>query len=75
MEAIGAAQIFLRSADSRSLRYTQYWGDEDSASFKKVSEAKLYGEEIDIEKLECVGHVQKRCGTRLRKIINVKGKS
>ena len=44
-----------------------------TASFKKISEAKPYGHEIDIEKLECVGHVHKKCVTRLRKIINVKG--
>ena len=59
--------IFLRSAESRNLRYTQYIGDGDSASIKKISEANPYRHEIDIEKLECVGHVQKRCGTRLRK--------
>lgn len=23
-----------------------------------------------LEKLECVGHVQKRCGTRLRRLVN-----
>ena len=46
----------------------------ETASFKKISEAKPYRLEIDIEKLECVGHVQKRCVTRLRKTINVKGK-
>ncbi|KAK3801342.1 hypothetical protein RRG08_037917 [Elysia crispata] len=66
--------IFLRSAESKNLKYTQYIGDGDSASFKKISEAKPYGQEIDIEKLKSVRHVQKRCRTRLRKIINVKGK-
>ena len=70
MEAIGAARIFLRSEESRKLRYTQYLGDGDSASFKKVSDQKPYGEDVEIEKLECVGHVQKRCGTRLRRLIN-----
>ena len=60
--------VFLRSAESRNLRYTQYLGDGDSASFIKVLEANPYREEIDIEKLECVIHVQKRCGTRMRKL-------
>ncbi|XP_018494221.1 uncharacterized protein LOC108863949 [Galendromus occidentalis] len=27
-----------------------------------------YGSEVEIEKLECVGHIQKRMGTRLRKL-------
>ena len=43
---------------------------ETLASFIMVLAANPYREEIDIEKLECVGHVRKRCGTRLRKIIN-----
>ncbi|GFV63304.1 uncharacterized protein TNCV_1374011 [Trichonephila clavipes] len=33
-------------------------------------EAKLYGE-TEVEKLECVGHVQKRMGTRLRNILKM----
>lgn len=67
MEAVGAVRIFSRSEQMRKLKYTQYLGDGDSASFKKVLEAKPYGD-VEVEKLECVGHVQKRCGTRLRKL-------
>lgn len=60
MEASGAVNIFRRSKDSRLLMYTQYLGDGDSASFKKVVESKPYVDpERGIEKLECVGHVQK----------------
>lgn len=69
MEAVGAVRIFSRSQDMRQLRYTQYLGDGDSASFKKVLDSKPYGEDVNIEKLECVGHVQKRCGTRLRRLV------
>ena len=32
----------------------------------KVLEAKPYGDELHPEKLECVGHIQKRVGSRLR---------
>lgn len=42
MESVGAVRIFSRSEDQRHLRYTQYLGDGDSASFKKVSESKPY---------------------------------
>jgi hypothetical protein len=35
----------------------------DSKAFQKVEESKHYGEGIKIEKLNCVGHVQKRIGT------------
>ena len=47
-----------------------YLGDEDTASFRKVCDEKPYGNDFTIEKLECVGHVQKRCGSRLRKLVN-----
>ncbi|KAI8797020.1 Short-chain collagen C4 [Biomphalaria glabrata] len=68
MEAVGCVRIFSRSIlPPRNLQYIKYLGDGDSASFKKVLESNPYGG-IDIEKLECVGHVQKRCGTRLRRL-------
>ncbi|KAI8731216.1 Short-chain collagen C4 [Biomphalaria glabrata] len=69
MEAAGAVNIFMRSVETRNIRYTQYLGDGDSSSYKKVVDSKPYGEK-PIEKLECVGHVQKRCGTRLRRLVN-----
>ncbi len=69
MEPVGAVRIFERSEETRSLRYTKYLGDGDSSSFKKVQESRPYGDAI-IQKLECVGHVQKRCGTRLRRLKN-----
>ena len=64
MEAVGSVRIFSRSEQTRNLRYTHFLGDGDSSSFKKVVESKPYGNTL-VEKLECVGHVQKRCGTRL----------
>ena len=67
MEPVGATRIFQRSEQTRGLQYVQYLGDGDSASFKKVCESKPY-DGVDIEKLECVGHVQKRCGSRLRRL-------
>ena len=43
-------------------------------SFEKVVEAKPYGDILPV-KLECVGHVQKRLGIRLRQPRNdCKGK-
>ncbi|GFY01100.1 uncharacterized protein TNCV_5075671 [Trichonephila clavipes] len=35
---------------------------------------KPYGDSIEIEKIECVGHVQKRMGSRLRKLKSSLGK-
>lgn len=68
MEAEGAKQIFQRSVRERGVRYTKYLGDGDSKAYKTVCDSKPYGDSVNIEKLECVGHMQKRMGTRLRKI-------
>ncbi|CAN7995715.1 unnamed protein product, partial [Ixodes hexagonus] len=47
-----------------SLKYTSYIGDGDSRAYKAVCESKPYDE--NIQKLECVGHIQKRLGSRMR---------
>lgn len=66
MESAGAIQIFSSSIDQYNLRYSQYLGDGDTGSFNKVVDAKPYGDSLVPVKLECVGHYQKRTGTRLR---------
>ncbi|GBM03068.1 hypothetical protein AVEN_14574-1 [Araneus ventricosus] len=60
--------FFRRSVVERSVRYLSYIGDGDSSTFKDVCEDKPYGINTTIEKVECVGHVQKRLGTRLRRL-------
>ena len=67
MEAVGAVNIFHQSVDKYKLRYMKYIGDGDTESFGKVVKARPYGDLLPV-KLECVGHVQKRLGTRLRKL-------
>ena len=67
MEAAGAVQIFSQSVEINKLIYHEYLGDGYTASFKEVIDAKLYAEfNLTPVKLECVGHIQKRLGTRLR---------
>lgn len=68
MESEGAKRMFLRSMGERGVRYTKYLGDGDSKGYKVVCDSKPYGENIAVEKLECIGHVQKRLGSRLRKL-------
>ncbi|GFY26677.1 uncharacterized protein TNCV_2880051 [Trichonephila clavipes] len=46
-------------------RFSPY-GDEDCKAFDAVKKKNIYGNEYPIEKLECIGHVMKRMGTRLR---------
>ncbi|GFU31573.1 uncharacterized protein TNCV_3539581 [Trichonephila clavipes] len=59
-----------RSETSRKACYTQYLGDGDSKGFLTIKEANVYGV-TEVEKLECVGHVQKRMGTRMRNILKM----
>ena len=74
MEGDIAKSMFCRSIELYNLRYVNFIGDGDTNSFKRVQEAKPYGE-IEIQKIECVGHVQKRMGKRLRDLKkNSKGK-
>lgn len=74
MEVAGALILFQRSIERYGVRYTEYLGDGDSSAYKSVAEAKPYGD-CTINKLECIGHVQKRMGKRLRDLKNkTKGK-
>ena len=67
MEPEGALRIFKRSVKSNKLRYSEFYGDGDSKSYAAVKD--VYKEDnVTITKKECVGHVQKRVGTALRKL-------
>lgn len=74
MESKGAVSMFKRSIKFNKLRYVSYLGDGDSSSYADVVKSDPYPG-IKINKLECVGHVQKRLGSRLRTLrTNMKGK-
>ena len=68
MEAEAAPILWGRSEEQHRLRYTTFIGDGDSKGFTAVTNASPYGPDVAIEKEECVGHVQKRVGTNLRKL-------
>ena len=61
----GVHQIFNRSISDRKLRYTEYYGDGDSKGFASVKDTY---HPIPVIKRECIGHIQKRVGNRLRKL-------
>lgn len=70
MEAEGAVRIWGRSLDN-GYRYVTFLGDGDSSSFRAVSDmngGKGPYNDVTVMKEECVNHVQKRMGTRLRKL-------
>ncbi|GFY00915.1 CCHC-type domain-containing protein [Trichonephila clavipes] len=64
MEVVGAYRIFERS-NVRNVQYNEYYGDGDSKGYESVKN--FYGINT-VTKLECIGHVQKRVGRRLRQL-------
>lgn len=66
MEITAAKEVY-KPSNSRGVRYVKYLGDWDSNAFQAVAHPKPY-EDVEISKLECVGHVQKRMGSRLRRL-------
>ncbi|GFW93138.1 uncharacterized protein TNCV_3888791 [Trichonephila clavipes] len=78
MKASGAIEIFQLSESLHALRYTKflviYQKYGDTKAYKAVNERQPYGD-IGIEKLECIGYVEKWMETRLRALkLKMKGK-
>lgn len=73
MEVAGVVDMFRQSEATRGVKYRYYLGDGDSAAFPTIERENPYGLECPVEKLECIGHVRKRMGTRLRKLKEKKG--
>jgi len=73
MEVDAVIEMFKRSEKLHENKYLKYIGDGDSKTYKGIVDAKPY-EDVVVEKKECIGHVQKRMGTRLRNLKkNTKG--
>ena len=69
MEAEGATVLWNRSVERHNIRYKWMVSDGDSKAFSAVEN--VYGD-CKVEKLDCVGHVQKRMGKHL---MNLKAKT
>ena len=75
MEMEGAAVLWGRSIEKHNFLHTYMISDGDSKAYGKVFEMNVYGEDVQIKKLDCVGHVQKCMGKRLLNLKSVtKGK-
>ena len=68
MEIDAILEVFQASVKKHSVKYVQYIGDGDSKTFKGIMDSKPYGDEILVRKKEFVRHLEKRMGTRLRKL-------
>ena len=64
-ELDGVVKTLERFTSKHNLRYSDYCGDGDTKCFSTVKD--IY-DGITVSKKECIGHVQKRVGNRLRKL-------
>ncbi|GFT43742.1 uncharacterized protein TNCV_53731 [Trichonephila clavipes] len=64
MEVEGMKRVFKRSLLERNAKYVKYIGDGDTKTFLELQNTVSY----NLEKIECVRHIQKRMGARLRRL-------
>lgn len=68
MEVDSMIAMFERSIEKYRARYINFIADGDSKTYGGIIKAAPYGQDVVINKKECVGHVQKM-GTRLRDLV------
>ncbi|CAK9816622.1 hypothetical protein ANTQUA_LOCUS9034 [Anthophora quadrimaculata] len=66
MEIDAIVTMFSQSLPKYGVKYVTYIGDGDSKTFNGILKAEPYGTKCPVTKKECVGHVEKRMGSRLR---------
>ncbi|GFX02775.1 uncharacterized protein TNCV_4437571 [Trichonephila clavipes] len=66
MEMHAALIMWRRSISDCQMRFVSMLSDGDSKTFQFLSENKIYGSDIKIEKEESLNHIAKRLGTSLR---------
>ena len=59
---------YERSAESLNLQYKGFIGDGDTKSYLSLVDKHPNGHKVETVKKKCVGRVQKRFGTALRKL-------
>ena len=65
MDPTGCLRIFEQSVEKYKVRYMEFLGDGDGKAHNELTQRRVYGDE-QVTKQECVGHIQKRMGSRLR---------
>ena len=66
---VAAAEILWRRSVEYKFRYTMVLSYGDAKTFIHLSALKVYGDNVTLEKEECINHVAKRLGTVLRKVL------
>ena len=66
MDLDAVVEMFSRSESEYNVQYA-YIGGDDSKTYKSIQDAKSHGY-FAVTKKQCIGHIQKRLGTRLRNL-------
>ena len=69
MDAEGVCHLYEHSLRKHGMRYIPFVGDGDSKCYASVTKSEPYGPGVFIPKEDCIGHVTKRMGTALRKVL------
>ena len=72
MEAEGILQLFSESVEELGLRYISLFSDGDSASYRAVLEAKLYGEGVEVTKKNACDTSEKNGNCTLKSSCSMK---
>ena len=72
MERAANVIMWRRSIKKNKMRYTALVSDGDTNTYKAICNAKPYGDDIEIIKIECVNHVGKRMGRALTDLVKLK---
>ena len=75
VEKTAAEILWTNSVDKHDFRYTTMLSDGDSSTYAHLCALKVYGDDVEIQKEECVNHVAKRLGTALRNLANTMKKT
>ncbi|KAJ4445343.1 hypothetical protein ANN_07148 [Periplaneta americana] len=65
-----AAKILWERSKSYGLRYTTMLSDGDAKTFSHLQQSKVYGDNVDLVKEECINYIHKRMGTALRNLVS-----
>ena len=68
MEPVGLVKIFKCSLDYK-LRYKHFVSDGDNSTLASLMKEKPYGEDCEMVKEDCIGHIQKWMGSALRRLV------
>ncbi|KAK7863479.1 hypothetical protein R5R35_010515 [Gryllus longicercus] len=69
MEVFAADILWKRSVAKCGMRYSTVLSDGDAKTFIHLVKEAVYGNDVQIEKEECINHIAKRMGIGLRNLV------